>query len=221
MKWDSIRTEAAALIEEFKSLLAQATIQSGLAPLQTGAAWRISLGILAFFSIGIGFFALQATADSILLADRLVMAVVGALVVATGIITAAVIIDGNIFWRYDPEKDQKLIEWVAFKNYFSELAHMENEQPASIVIWENLLVYATAFGKAQVVLENMHYPVDSQQGHFGYNLGTGWQVISVSQFSSISSASTAAYGTTISQSSGSGGGGFSGGSSGGGGTGGW
>jgi uncharacterized membrane protein len=119
-----------------------------------------------------------------------------------------------IFGRFTKEGRIKNLRWDAFKHYITDFSLMKEHPPASVIIWEQYMVYATAFGVAKEASKVIGQVLPKE-------------ISSTSRFNSFSSfAMTSAVISSIpsakpSSSSGSrsggGGGGFGGGGGGGGG----
>jgi len=115
--------------------------------------------------------------------------------------------------------------WDAFRRYLQDFPRLQEAPPATLALWERLLVYGIAFGIAERVLQAAHMamPEAMAQASSLYwisgqgNLGSGASAMSIGDLAS-------GFGSALAPpSSGSGGfgGGFSGGGGGGGGGGGW
>lgn len=114
-----------------------------------------------------------------------------------------------------PEGDRAAKDWRAFKRMLEDVGDFRMEDIGSVGLWDVYVVYATAFGIAEKVLEQMaiQYPEDLVQStslFYPYYYYNPFYIGFVNQ--SVSSGMTAA--APSSSTSGSGGG-FSGGSSGG------
>ena len=51
-------------------------------------------------------------------------------------------------WK-KPEYKLYNLKWKNYKKYITDFSYMKNHPPRSIVLWENYLIYATAFGTAK------------------------------------------------------------------------
>jgi uncharacterized membrane protein YgcG len=224
MRWENDPEAAKKLIDEFERQLTAQAESEGIAHIDKGMIGRILLGGGSLLGLMIGCALFAGAWEHLLVSSRVPLVIAGSVMLSNALVTLACVIDGNIFWRYDSRRDRRRMDWIAFENYFDELAHMQDEQPASIEIWEALLVYATAFGRAEAVLENMHYPAQAadQTGHFGYRTSSGtFEAMNMASLSALSSSASLATAAGRQSSSSGGGGGFSSGGGGGGGTGGW
>lgn len=116
-------------------------------------------------------------------------------------------------------------EWRGLKKYMEDFSMLDKREIPEIVIWEQFLVYATAFGIAdkvikqlKVVYKELGRSLDFDDSSYGYMYFMMNNNFSSSFTNSMSSAFTSAYASNYSSSysSGSGfGGGFSGGGGGG------
>jgi len=118
----------------------------------------------------------------------------------------------NVFSQSGVDEGEK---WQALKRFMNDFSTMDRKEIPEIVLWEKYLVYATAFGMADKVVEQLKvvYPDFETNSNFNGNVYMSHMMyhnFSSSMSHSVSSAMSSAY------SSGSGGGGgFSGGGGGG------
>ncbi len=124
--------------------------------------------------------------------------------------------------RWTPEAATEAARWAAFRRYLRDFPRLQEAPPASVALWERLLVYGIAFGLAERVLEAAQIvaPEVVRQGSglyspslYGNGHGSFYSGPSMNSLSSGFSSALAA----PSSGSGGGGGGFSGGGGGGGG----
>jgi uncharacterized membrane protein len=131
----------------------------------------------------------------------------------------------TLWRRRTPEAQQESERWEAFRNYLADFPRLDIAPPASLELWERLLVYGIAFGIAERVLQgaHLHMPEELHNQSSIYwispssDLGSGPSALGISDLSS-------GFGSALappSSGSGGSGGGFSGGGGGGGGGGGW
>jgi uncharacterized membrane protein len=150
------------------------------------------------------------------------------LLIAFGIcllVSAAIIAVGlykvRLWRRRTAEAQTEAERWEAFRRYLTDFPRLDIAPPASLELWERLLVYGIAFGIAERVLEaaHLHMPEELHQASSIYwispngDLGSGPSALGIGDLS-------AGFGSALAPpSSGSGGfgGGFSGGGGGGGG----
>lgn len=102
-------------------------------------------------------------------------------------------------------------KWEGLKNYMQDFSMLDKREVPEIVIWEKFLVYATAFGIANKVLEQLKtvYPNINEQfdiNHYGYM----YLMLNTDFSSSFSQAISSSMSSAYSSATG-GGGGFSGG----------
>jgi uncharacterized membrane protein len=60
-----------------------------------------------------------------------------------------------VFGRWKRDYYKEKLEWEAFRKFLSDLAQLKKYAPQDIVIWKEWLVYATALGVADKVVEAM------------------------------------------------------------------
>ncbi len=119
----------------------------------------------------------------------------------------------QFFGRWKENYYLERLQWEAFKNFLSDLAAIKKYAPQDISIWKEWLVYGTALGVADKVIEAMRelkvelpevQKIDALRGQFKVS----YSILNslASDLSSVSSASGGSFG---------GGGGFGGGGAGG------
>ncbi|MEA1883505.1 MAG: DUF2207 domain-containing protein [Thermotogota bacterium] len=174
----------------------------------TGYVFALFLGIL----LGIGgivitpFMITPPTADLQMLA---------AILSGVYLLTAAIILflPKDVFGKWTKEGLTYYRKWINLKKFLEEFSLMSEYPPDSVIVWEEFLVYATAFGIADKVEKALKKLVPREQwerqsnhslmyGAYGYGLGYN-----------IGSVRNVALQTVAKTSSGSGGG-FSGGAGG-------
>lgn len=123
---------------------------------------------------------------------------------------------------------EEFSKWKAFRSFMSDFSNLKEYGPKSLIIWEQFLVYATAFGIASVVLKALKVVAptlpDQNNGTFirpmmfstGNFIGMSGLMNSISSLGSTAQTLSRTASSTHSSGSG-GGGGFSGGGGGGGG----
>ncbi|MEI8364656.1 MAG: DUF2207 domain-containing protein [archaeon] len=121
-----------------------------------------------------------------------------------------------LFGRFTKEGRIRNLKWDAFKHYITDFSVMKEHPPASVIIWEQYMVYATAFGVAKeaskVIGQIMPQNVTTDAK---FNSFSTFAMASTA-ISSIPSSRPSSSGGSGSH-SGGGGGGFGGGGGGGGG----
>lgn len=123
----------------------------------------------------------------------------------------------RIFGKFTKEGYEIYLKLINFRKFITNMTLLKRYPPASIIIWEEYLVYACAFGVADKVIKEMkiivpEYTMQSSSLYFAYNVST-LKTIDSSYFTAIRHA-----GVSGSSSGGfSGGGGVGGGFGGGGG----
>lgn len=135
----------------------------------------------------------------------------------------AFVIYVNSFDRRSKMGNEDYVRWKAFKNFLEDFSSFEDYPVPSIIVWEHYLVYATSFGIADKVMEQLKlkFKVENISDvdstfivYFGFNHRIGRFHRTVGGMRSMSTATIARH--TAQRTSGgfrSGGGGFSGGSS--------
>jgi len=112
-----------------------------------------------------------------------------------------------IFGKFTMKGRIKNLKWEAFKKYITTFSYMKEHPPASVIIWEEYMVYATAFGVAKKTSKALKMILPDELNHND-------KFIAYAGFAAFSPSFSASTGG----SSGShGGGGFGGGGGGGGG----
>lgn len=56
---------------------------------------------------------------------------------------------GRTFLRWDRKYGEEVLRWIAFKKYISEVSRISDEGHDALVIWNDILIYATALGCAK------------------------------------------------------------------------
>lgn len=109
--------------------------------------------------------------------------------------------------------------WTSFENMLRDIAHLDQAELESIVLWNRLLVYATLFGYADKVSHLMKsYQIQVENPDINLYVAYGWHSMfyhSTAQMSHYASIANTASNYSVSSGSGSSGGGFSGGGGGG------
>lgn len=124
------------------------------------------------------------------------------------------IVAQNKINTYTQSGVDEMEKWKAFRKYMTDFSLLKERDIPDLVIWEQYLVYATAFGISEKVIEQlkMVYPTYNDS-NFAYNYSTMYILMNTDFNSSFNSIGTS---MNSSFSSGSGGGGgFSGGGGGG------
>jgi uncharacterized membrane protein len=124
------------------------------------------------------------------------------------LVSYLVLINSKYFGKFTKEGKIINLRWLAFKKYITDFSDIKNHPPKHVVLWEEYLVYATAFGIAKKVSKNMKIVVP-KDNYNNSRLAIYSSFVVSSSFSSLNSISSSA------SNSGSGGG-FGGGSGGGG-----
>ena len=62
----------------------------------------------------------------------------------------------QVFGRWKKNYYKEYLEWQAFKNMLSDLAAIKKYKPEDMAIWKDWLVYGTALGVADKVIEAMN-----------------------------------------------------------------
>jgi uncharacterized membrane protein len=174
----------------------------------TGYIFALLLGIL----LGIGGIVLTPIMIAHPTADLQMLA---AVLSGIYLLTAAVILflPKDVFGKWTKEGLTYYRKWINLKKFLEEFSLMSEYPPDSVIVWEEFLVYATAFGIADKVEKALKKLVPKEQwerqsnhslmyGAYGYGLGYN-----------IGSVRNVALQTVSKSSSGSGGG-FSGGAGG-------
>jgi uncharacterized membrane protein len=69
----------------------------------------------------------------------------------------------DILGRWSKEGRIEFIRWSKYKKFMEDLTLMKEKLPEDIILWETLLVYATAFGVAEKVIKAMKITVPEEK----------------------------------------------------------
>ncbi|MFH1181800.1 MAG: DUF2207 domain-containing protein [Candidatus Woesearchaeota archaeon] len=119
----------------------------------------------------------------------------------------------RIFGRFTPEGYEIYLKSMNYKKFMTDMTLLKKYPPASIVIWEEHLVYATLFGVADKVIKETKLFVNESK----VNSSSLYPVYNSYAIASLSSANSVASSHSSSRGGGFGGGGVGGGFGGGGG----
>ena len=112
-----------------------------------------------------------------------------------------------LFGRWKADYYKEKLEWEAFRNFLSDFAKIKEYSPEDISIWKEWLIYGTALGVGDKVVEAMKsLNIDIPEVDMASTIST--------TYSSMSDSVSSAYSSTTgsgSSSGGGGGGGFGGG----------
>ena len=162
--------------------------------------------ILAIFVIGLIVFFIEMRAENFIPVAIALMATLFANAVILGMMAGRI----NILSQKGVDEKE---QWKAFKRYMEEFSLLKEKEIPSLILWEKYLVFATAFGISEKVLEQLKvvYPEITDMNSAMYNYSYIHVMNSVNIGDCINNSVYSAIG-----SSGSGaGGGFSGGGGGG------
>lgn len=116
----------------------------------------------------------------------------------------------TIFGRFSKEGRIKNLQWSNFKKYITDFSLIKDHPPKHVILWEEYMVYATAFGVAKETAKALKTAMPEQ-------LSENQDFVSYSTFATSSFSTSLGY--SSSSGGGGGGGGFGGGGGGGGGAG--
>lgn len=144
---------------------------------------------------------------------------------AIGVVTLAVValLPWNWFKRLDAKSRERSSQWMAFEHWTHDFPSLKDDPPATLKLWNRILIYGVAFGTAKRMIDSGRIPApvtESSQGTWSGYWYTGAIVNSSFDAGDFSSG----FSSQVAPESSSGGGGFSGGGggfSGGGGGGSW
>ena len=178
------------------------------------------LGVLAAALLAIGLIGLDPRTVTW---TEVVQIALGVAALLNAAILLAARSSGRLRRRWTPAAALEAARWDAFRRYLRDFPRLQEAPPASVVLWERLLVYGIAFGLADRVLQaaKISAPKALEQDSSIYSPGyqTGGETFySGPSVAGMSSGFTSALGAPSTGSGG--GGGFSGGGGGGGGRGG-
>ncbi len=69
--------------------------------------------------------------------------------------TSLALVNSKYFGRFTKEGRVINLKWKGFKKYITDFSDIKNHPPKHVILWEEYLVYATAFGVAKEVLKNI------------------------------------------------------------------
>jgi len=209
------RVEQSKRFERFKKGVGSAVrargwmMPDGLKVLLAGAGVLAATGAVLLV-LSIPHLQLYATRwrDAVLLAFG-ICALVGAVLVLASLPFV------RLWRRLRPDARLEAQRWAAFRRYLNDFPRLDLAPPASLELWERLLVYGIAFGLAEQVLRaaQLHMPEELHDASSVYwisptgDLGSGPSALGIGDLSS-------GFGSALappSSGSGGGGGGFSGG----------
>ena len=98
-----------------------------------------------------------------------------------------------------PDAQQEAERWEAFRRYLTDFPRLDIAPPASLELWERLLVYGIAFGIAERVLQGaqLHMPEELHDASSIYwisptsDLGSGPSALGISDLSAASARALA------------------------------
>ncbi len=135
------------------------------------------------------------------------------------------LLPGTVYKRLSADDRERGARWASFRRWTDDFPRLDDDPPATLKLWRQILVYAVAFGTAEKVAKSGRIP--APVGQEATNTGS-WTAFALyggawnASFNSFSSGFSSQVAPESSSSSG--GGGFSGGGggfSGGGGGGAW
>ncbi len=116
--------------------------------------------------------------------------------------------------RLEPRSRQLNAEWSAFRRWTDDFPNLDDDPPATLKLWRQILIYAVAFGTARKVLESGRIPapvLEEAGGSGSYWYFSGANMLWLGSAGSFSSG----FASHVAPQASSGGGGFSGGGGGG------
>ncbi|HRW35188.1 MAG TPA: DUF2207 domain-containing protein, partial [Thermotogota bacterium] len=120
----------------------------------------------------------------------------------------------DVFGKWSKEGLTYYRKWINLKKFLEEFSLMSEYPPDSVIVWEEFLVYATAFGIADKVEQALKKLVPKEQWEMQSNHSLLYSAYGYGLGYNIGSIRNVALQTVAKASSGSGGGGFSGGAGG-------
>ena len=168
------------------------------------------VGYIMFLMFSIAFGAVVAAEISTyILIGALPLAVIS---LVNTILTSIELSKINVYTQEGVDESEK---WKGLKKYMEEFSMLDKREVPEIVIWEEFLVYATAFGIADKVLKQLKIVYPNFESSIDVNTYSGMYLMMNTDFSnSFSNAISSSMSSAYSSASG-GGGGFSGGGGGG------
>ena len=145
----------------------------------------------------------------------------GCLIVGVACLLVSYIIYVNSINRRSKQGNEDFVRWRAFKKFLEDFSSFEDYPVPSLIIWEHYLVYATSFGIAEKVMDQLKLKfnleqISSAESNFVVYFGLEHRISrTVRSMRTYSHATVARHNAQNSSSSfgGRSGGGFSGGSS--------
>ena len=179
-------------------------VSTGVVPLVVGLLLLVVVAVATVWTAAAGWrTAFPRFSDVVLL-----------LVAAVAVINAAVLLGAltqrRLWRRRSPAAQAEAERWEAFRRYLTDFPRLAEAPPATLALWERLLVYGIAFGIADRVLQAAHVAMPEQMATASTiywisptgDLGSGASALAISDLS-------AGFGSALAPpSSGSGGGGF-------------
>lgn len=140
--------------------------QSAVAAEAGGQGWTgasgLSLLVLPFIAcFAVAIFAMVRAADDDAMPLQALYLWPGLAVAALGnaVVLAAAMSARALWIRRAPKMRERAARWDSFRRYLAEYAHLGDDQPASLALWEKILVYGIAFGCADRVIATVRPPI--------------------------------------------------------------
>jgi uncharacterized membrane protein len=90
--------------------------------------------------------------------------------------------------RMDPATRKKQADWQAFRKWTRDFPKLDEAPPASLILWERILIYATAFGTAKQMAESAKFPkeyIEKVHNDSGANIFNDSYILSVLMLSNL------------------------------------
>jgi uncharacterized membrane protein len=138
-------------------------------------------------------------------------------------VATVVLLPWTWFKRLDQKSRERSSQWAAFERWTHDFPSLKDDPPATLKLWNRILIYGVAFGTAKRMIDSGRIPApvtESSQGTWS----NYWYTGAITNSSFDASGFSSGFSSQVAPESSSGGGGFSGGGggfSGGGGGGSW
>ena len=90
------------------------------------------------------------------------------------LVNAAIVVGAltqrRLWRRRTPAAEIEAERWEAFRRYLTDFPRLQEAPPATLALWERLLVYGIAFGIADRVLQAAHMAMPEELAHASLDL---------------------------------------------------
>ncbi|MGA7687761.1 MAG: DUF2207 domain-containing protein, partial [Jiangellales bacterium] len=125
-------------------------VSTGVVALVAALLLLVAVGVGCVVAAGAGWrMAFPRWSDVVLL-------LVGAVCVLNSAVVLGALTQRKLWRRRSPSAQAEAERWEAFRRYLTDFPRLHEAPPASLALWERLLVYGIAFGIADRVLQAAH-----------------------------------------------------------------